>query len=70
MRFIHPVLVLWLHLATVVSVPAEPITAAGQPAQLDIRAAGEHSLRVTLKPIVFGGDVPFTPALAERSYPA
>src|SRR6266568_1882428 len=70
MRFIHPVLVLWLHLATVVSVPAQPITAAGQPAQLDIRAAGEHSIRVTLKPIGFAGDFPFTPAMAERSYPA
>ena len=70
MRFIHPVLVLWLHLATVVSVPAGPITAAGQPAQLDIRAAGEHSIRVTLKPIGFAGDFPFTPAVTERSYPA
>ena len=70
MRFIHSVLVLWLHLATVVSVPAQPITAAGQPAQLDIRAAGEHSIRVTLKPIGFAGDFPFTPAVTERSYPA
>src|SRR6185295_17173520 len=70
MRFIHPVLVLGSHLATVVSVPAQTITAAGQPAQLDIRAAGEHSIRVTLKPIGFAGDFPFTPALAERTYPA
>ncbi len=70
MRFIHPVLVLWLHLATVVSVPAASITAAGQPAQLDIRAAGEHSIRVTLRPIGFAGDLPFTPAMTERSYPA
>src|SRR5436309_8418538 len=69
MRVIHPVLVLCLHLATVVSVPAQPITAAGQPAQLDIRAAGEHSIRVTLKPIGFA-DFPFTPAVTERSYPA
>ena len=70
MRFIHPVLALWLHLATVVSVPAQPITAAGQPAQLDIRVAGEHSIRVTLKPIGFAGDFPFMPAVTERSYPA
>ena len=67
MRFIHPVLVLWLHLATIVSVPAQPITAAGQPAQLDIRAAGEHSIRVTLKPTGFAGDFPFTPALLMKS---
>jgi alpha-glucosidase/alpha-D-xyloside xylohydrolase len=58
MRSIHPVVVLWLHLAGVVSVAAQPITAAGQPAQLDIRAAGEHSLRVTLKPIGFAGAFP------------
>src|SRR6185295_6191814 len=70
MRFIHPVLVLGSHLATVVSVPAQTITAAGQPAQLDIRGAGEHSIRVTLKPIGFGADFPFTPALTERAYPA
>jgi alpha-glucosidase/alpha-D-xyloside xylohydrolase len=49
---------------------AAEITAAGQPAQLDIRAAGEHSVRVTLKPINFEPDFPFTPALAERAYPA
>jgi alpha-glucosidase/alpha-D-xyloside xylohydrolase len=62
--------VLWLHLAVVVSAAAQPITAAGQPARLDIRAAGEHSIRVTLKPIGVAGDFPFTPALSERSYPA
>jgi len=49
---------------------AEPLTTAGRPAQLDVRAAGEHSVRVTLKPIEFAGEFPFTPALAERPYPA
>ena len=34
---------------------AQPITAAGQPAQLDIRAAGERSIRVTLKPVELQG---------------
>ena len=67
---IHPVLALLLHLATVASVRAQEITTAGQPAQLDIRAAGEHSIRVTLKPIAFAGDFPLTPAVTERSYPA
>jgi alpha-glucosidase/alpha-D-xyloside xylohydrolase len=70
MRSFDPVLVLCLHLATVVSVSAQPITAASQPAQLDIRAAGEHSIRVTLKPIGLAGDFPATPALTERAYPA
>jgi alpha-glucosidase (family GH31 glycosyl hydrolase) len=50
---------------------AQQITAAGQPAQLDIRAASEQSVRVTLKPLTFGADFPETPALAkDRKYPA
>lgn len=57
-------------LAQTASVRAQQITAAGQPAQLDIRAAGERSIRVTLKPTSFRDDFPFTPALAERSYSA
>src|SRR5688572_5028219 len=46
------------------------IRADNQPAQLDIRAAGDSSVRVTLKPVSFEPDFPFTPALAERKYPA
>ena len=47
---------------------AEQITTSGQPAQLDIRAAGEHSIRVTLKPVDFEYEFPSTPVLAEREY--
>ena len=47
-----------------------PITAAGQPAQLDIRGAAERTLRITLKPLTFKGDFPSTPAVLDRSYPA
>jgi alpha-glucosidase (family GH31 glycosyl hydrolase) len=43
---------------------AQAITAAGQPAQLDVRAAGERSLRVTLKPVAFKDDFPINPAVA------
>jgi len=47
-----------------------PVTWGGVPAQLDVRAAGGHAVRVTLKPVGFKGDFPFTPALdADRSYP-
>ena len=49
---------------------AQAVTAAGQPAQLDIRAAGERSIRVTLKPISFKEDFPVNPAVAPRPYPA
>src|SRR5687767_14607686 len=47
---------------------AQEITVANKPAQLDIRRAGAASIRVTLKPISFVGDFPYTPALAEREY--
>lgn len=46
------------------------ITAGGQPALLEIRAAGGDSLRVTLTPIEFARNLPANPALAERTYPA
>ena len=49
---------------------AAEIKADNQPAQLDIRAAGQHSIRVTLKPIGFRPDFPFTPALVDREYAA
>ena len=47
---------------------AQEITIANKPAQLDIRSAGTASIRVTLKPISFTDDFPYTPALAEREY--
>ena len=52
------------------SAQAQSITAAGQPAQLDIRAAGDRSIRVTLKPVSFKDDFPAHPAIVERKYPA
>jgi hypothetical protein len=47
MRFrqFHTLIVL---LAGAGAASAQPITTAGQPAQLDIRVAGERSIRVTL----------------------
>lgn len=54
--------------ATTATGRAVQITTVGKPAQLDIRAAGEHSIRVTLKPMDFEDDFPFTPALTERRY--
>lgn len=52
------------------AVGAQQITAAGQPAQLDIRAAGEASIRVTLEPLSFKSQFPENPSIAERTYPA
>jgi alpha-glucosidase/alpha-D-xyloside xylohydrolase len=50
--------------------PAEEIRVHNQSAQLDIRRAGDSSIRVTLKPISFRPVFPFSPALAEREYAA
>jgi alpha-glucosidase (family GH31 glycosyl hydrolase) len=47
---------------------AATLTMAGQPAQLDIRAAGDHSIRITLKPVSFADEFPADPALVERKY--
>ena len=52
------------------SAVAQPITAAGQPAQLDVRVAGAQSLRITLKPLTFRDQFPPTPAVVDRPYPA
>jgi alpha-glucosidase/alpha-D-xyloside xylohydrolase len=47
-----------------------PITAAGRPARLDIRAAGESSVRITLRPLDFAPDFPIHPAVVARPYAA
>ena len=49
-------------------VDAQPITAAGEPAQLDVRAAGERSVRITLKPVSFKEEFPVNPAVVARRY--
>jgi alpha-glucosidase/alpha-D-xyloside xylohydrolase len=49
---------------------AEEIRVHDQPAQLDIRSASDHSIRVTLRPVSFKWEFPYTPALVERDYPA
>jgi alpha-glucosidase/alpha-D-xyloside xylohydrolase len=68
MRHLHRISLFVLALVCVKPAGAQQIQAAGQPAQLDIRVAGDHSIRVTLKPISFDRDFPFTPVLAERTY--
>ena len=50
-------------------IQAQEITAAGQPAELNIRLAGESSIRVTLKPLTFKDNFPFSPGVSERDYP-
>jgi alpha-glucosidase (family GH31 glycosyl hydrolase) len=57
-------------LVAVTDTAAQQIVSAGKPAQLDIRAAGDRSLRVTLKPVDFTPAYPPTPAVVDRAYPA
>jgi alpha-glucosidase (family GH31 glycosyl hydrolase) len=52
------------------SAASQQLTTAGKPARLDVRLAGERSIRITLKPIDYAGDVPFTPAIVEGKAPA
>ena len=48
---------------------AQLITVAGAPAQLDVRVAGDHSVRVTLAPVDCRGAFPISPAVVVRRYP-
>ena len=58
-------------LCSPVLVTAQKITSGGQPATLEIREAGDNSVRVTLLPASMKGEIPHTPLLAEgREYPA
>ena len=64
----------FLLVASLVALPyslaqAQAITAAGQPAQLDVRVAGERSIRVTLKPFTFKEDFPDQPGHRSRALP-
>ena len=56
----------------VMSLPvfSQPLTTAGQPAELNIRVAGAHAVRITLKPLSFKDAYPFSPGVAEKTYPA
>jgi alpha-glucosidase (family GH31 glycosyl hydrolase) len=63
--------VLMIMLSSPVLVTAQKITSGGQPATLEIREAGDNSVRVTLLPASMKGVIPHTPLLAEgREYPA
>jgi alpha-glucosidase/alpha-D-xyloside xylohydrolase len=49
--------------------PTGQIMAGGHAARLDIRAAGAHAIRVTLAPLPAAAALPFSPAVADRTYP-
>ena len=66
---LHFVLLLSLICGPAAIAYSQPITTAGQPAKLIIRQAGDHSIRITLKPLSYLPDEPFSPALVDRPYP-
>ena len=57
-------------IAGFIALRSQPIIVDGKSGRLEIRVAGEHCIRITLKPASFKQDFPFTPALAERNYPS
>src|SRR4051794_30277020 len=69
-RVLQRVALLFVVLLGARRVDAQAVTAAGQPAQLDVRAAGEHSVRITLKPLSVRDEFPVNPAIVARRYAA
>ncbi|MBE0676827.1 MAG: glycoside hydrolase family 31 protein [Bacteroidales bacterium] len=64
------ILVLAFNFILLQQLPGQAIMSGGQPATLEIRLAGENSVRVTLLPASLNGSIPVTPLLAEgRVYP-
>ena len=61
-------LLLSLCLTLRLTISAQQLTTAGVPAQLLIRQAGTHSIRITLKPLSWPGDTPYSPALVDGLY--
>ncbi len=53
-----------------VCVYSQDLVVAGRSSQLEVRKAGEKSLRITLKPVTYKNDFPSTPALVNRKYDA
>ncbi|MDL2208614.1 DUF5110 domain-containing protein [Parabacteroides sp. OttesenSCG-928-O15] len=49
---------------------AADIKVNGAAGQLDIRSAGQNAIRVTLKPLSFTEEFPYTPAVVDKYYPA
>jgi alpha-glucosidase (family GH31 glycosyl hydrolase) len=68
LAFVCPAM-LFVFLGGVEPTAAGPLTVAGQPAVLKIRAAGEGSIRVTLKPESFKPEFLAGPVLPEKTYP-
>jgi len=63
-RLLFPALLL-----ATIAVRAEPVTSLGLPAELEVRAAGEHGARLTLRPLGDKEDPPRNPAFVEAANP-
>ena len=51
-----------------IPLPAQQITVGGRPSHLDVRAAGPASVRLTLVPLSYRRELPYSPAIADRAY--
>ena len=66
----HRLALLLLPFVPLVAGAQQILTAGGQPASISIRPAGSHSVRITLKPLSYTPDYPYTPALVDSPHPA
>jgi alpha-glucosidase (family GH31 glycosyl hydrolase) len=48
---------------------AQQVLVENMPAELNIRKAGDNSIRITIKPVSYKKDFPYSPALDDRKYP-
>ncbi len=46
---------------------SQQISTAGQAAELNVRSVDAHSIRITLQPLGYTGDLPYTPALIKQT---
>lgn len=67
-RFYNLAIWLFVFLILQTTLQAQNIISNGEPAELNIRKAGENSIRITLKPVNYKGDFPFSPALSSMQY--
>ncbi|MFW5947898.1 MAG: TIM-barrel domain-containing protein, partial [Gemmatimonadota bacterium] len=70
MRLVLPILVTIQLLVPAIGASAQALTAAGEPAVLEVRRAGDQSVRVTLRPVSTTPAVLATPILAADELPA
>jgi len=63
------IFILWIFILIAGNSLAGSLHLRKLPGILEVRQAGEHGVRITMKPDEYREDLPYTPVLAEREYP-